>query len=117
MEVMRRANRPLALALLFVAVLCSPAGVCVVEAVAVSADAGAPVHAHACCKQGDGTTIAASNGSCCAEGQNGFINAFRFALQKSITAPSPAVATNWTPRPFVIDVSGFGRAAPLVLRI
>lgn len=114
---MRRANRPLALALLFVAVLCSPAGVCVVDAVAASAEASAPTHAHACCKRADGTTIAASNGSCCAEGQNGFINVFRFALQKSDTPPSLAVATGWTPRAFVVDVSGFGRAAPLVLRI
>lgn len=112
---MRR--RPVALALLFLAVVCSPAGVCVVEGMAATVQAAEPPRAHACRKQAEATLIGASKGYCCTEGRKGFVNVSRFPLQEQAAPSSLAVATRWTPRAFVMDISGFGRAAPLVLRI
>jgi len=115
---MRRANRPLAVALLFMAVLCSPAGVCVVDGMAATVQTAELAHGHACGKSVDGGTfLTASDGTCCDEPRNGFVNVFRFTLQKQVAQPSLIVATDWTSRTLVTDVSGFGRAAPLVLRI
>ena len=115
--VMRRANRPIALVLLLMAVLCSPAGVCAIDGIAATVQAATPAHAHACCKSGDGTFLAASDGSCCSEPRTGFVNVVRFALQKQVVHPSLIVAVDWSPRTFVTDADGFGRSAPLVLRI
>lgn len=114
---MRPANRTLAVALLFMAVLCSPAGVCVVDGVVASVQAATPEHVHACCKKVERTVLTASDSSCCTEPRNGFVNVFRFTLQKQVAHPSLIVAKDWTARTIVIDVSGFGRAASPVLRI
>jgi hypothetical protein len=114
---MRSANRPTAVFLLLMAVLCSPAGVCVIDGFAAGVQASAPAHVHACCAQADGTFIGAHDASCCAEGRKGFVNVYRFLMQEQAAPSSFPVATSWTPPTFVVDVTGVGRAAPLVLRI
>lgn len=114
---MRRANRPVALALLLMAVLCSPAGVCAIDAMAATGQAAASTHAHACCKSGDGTFLAASDDPCCAESRSGFVHVFRFTLQKHVaTLPlefdlRPAAPTR------LLAFCAVERRAPLVLRI
>ena len=114
---MVRANRSLAVALLFMAVLCSPAGVCVIDGMAATVQADQPAHAHACCKEADGTFLTASDGTCCSEPRTGFLNVLRFALEKQ--APPPAVVTSagWTRKVPAPVLLAFGRRAPLVLRI
>jgi len=114
---MRRANRPIAVVLLVMAVLCSPAGVCAIDGMAASVQAGAPAHAHACCKSGDGTFLAASDGSCCSEPRTGFVNVFRFTLHKQALPSLLDIAEGWVPKSFVTDRVAFDRRAPLVLRI
>lgn len=76
-----------------------------------------PAHPHAGCEQADGTLIGANDASCCAEGRKGFVSVYRFLLQEQTAPSSLPVATSWTPPALVVDVTGFGRAAPLILRI
>jgi hypothetical protein len=116
-DLMRRANRPVALALLLMAVLCSPAGVCAIDAMAATGPVAAPTHAHTCCKSGDGTFLAAGDGACCAESRSGFVHVFRFTLHKQAVAPILDVAVGWMPKTFVTDRVALDRRAPLVLRI
>lgn len=111
---MSRPHRPLALVLLFMAVLCSPAGVCVADAVVATAQAAEP--AHACGKQADGTSIA-SGAACCAEPRNGFVNVLRFTLPKQGGQPSLMAVAEWTTRTLVTHHPALVRLAPLVLRI
>lgn len=114
---MGRANRPIAIALLLMAVLCSPAGVCAIDGMAATAQAAAQEHAHACCRSVDGTFLSASDGSCCSEPRTGFVTVVRFTLQKHAAAPAlefdlrPAAPTRFVP---FRDVE---RRTPLVLRI
>src|SRR5688500_7869150 len=103
---MRRANRPLALALLLMAMVCSPAGVCVIDGVAATVQADQPAHAHACCTKAEGTILTASDGTCCSEAGNGFVNVVRFALHRHVVQPSLIETTDWTARTFVTDVAG-----------
>lgn len=115
---MRRTSKPIALFLLAMAVLCSPAGVCVIDGVAATAvQAAAPAHAHACDKSGDGAFLVASDGSCCSESRAGFLNVFRFTLHKQAPPAILTVAAGWMPKPAVTDRIVFDRRAPLVLRI
>ena len=114
---MGRANRPLALVLLLMAVLCSPAGVCVIEGVVGTVQAAAPAHAHSCCKNVEGTLLTASDGSCCTEPRTGFVNVFRFMLQKQAPSLALDIAHGCVPRALVTDRMAFDRRAPLVLRI
>jgi hypothetical protein len=113
-----RANRPIALVLLFMAVLCSPAGVCVIDGLATTAQASAPAHAHACCDPGEGTFLAAGDGPCCSDPRSGFVNVFRFTLHKEALTSTLDAAGGWVPKTFVTDRLAFDRRrAPLVLRI
>ena len=114
---MRRVNRPIAVALLLMAVLCSPAGMCVIDGMAAPVQAAAPTHAHACCRSTDGTFLAASDGSCCSEPRTGFVNVFRFTLHRQALPSLPDIAEGWMPKTFVADRIAFDRRAPLVLRI
>jgi hypothetical protein len=114
---MRRASRPIALLLLFMAVLCSPAGVCVIDGVAASVQATAPAHAHACCKSVDGPFLSARDSSCCSEPRTGFVNVFRFTLHRHALPAVLSVAEGWTPKTFVVDRVAVDRRAPLVLRV
>jgi hypothetical protein len=114
---MRRARRSIALLLLATAVLCSPAGVCVIDGVAATVQAKAPAHAHACCKTADGPFLAASDVSCCSEPRTGFVHVFRFTLEKH--AAVLALEFDLTPAAPARFVSfpDVERRAPLVLRI
>ena len=115
---MRRVNRPIALVLLLMAVLCSPAGVCAIDATAATVQDATPAHAHACCKSVNGTFLAARDGSCCSEPRTGFLNVFRFTLQKQALPSILDLADGWLPKMLVTDRVGFDRrGAPLVLRI
>lgn len=115
---MRRASRPISVALLLMAVLCSPAGVCLIDGMAATVQSAAPAHAHACgSKSGDGTFLAASEDSCCTEPQTGFVNVFRFTLQKQALPPILDFARGWVPTPYVMDPVAWDRRVPLVLRI
>ena len=112
---MRRANRPIAIVLLLTAVLCSPAGVCAIEAMAPTVPT--PAHAHACCKSVDRTFLAASDGSCCREPRSGFVHVFRFTLQKHAVV----LALEFDLRPAgparLASFRPVERRAPRVLRI
>ena len=99
------------------AVLCSPAGICVADAAVAAAQAARPVHAHACCEEAAGPSIASSDGACCAEPQNGFVNVLRYTLQKQEAGPSLVTGAEWTSRILVTNHSALVRLAPLVLRI
>jgi hypothetical protein len=114
---MRRVNRPIALVLLLMAVLCSPVGACVVEGVAATIQDATPAHPHACCKPAGRTYLTASNGSCCAEPRTGFVHVFRFTLQKQALPASLDLAATWMPRTVLAEWVPFDRRAPLVLRI
>ena len=115
---MRRAHRPIALVLLLMAVLCSPAGGCVIDATAATVKNATPAHAHACCKSVRGTLLAAGDGSCCSKRRTGFLNVFRFTLQKPALPSILDIAEGWMPTTLVTDRVGFDRGwAPLVLRI
>jgi len=123
-DLMQRANRPTALVLLLMAVLCSPAGVCVIDGMAATVQAAAPAHAaaptahaHACCKSGNGTFLAANDGPCCSERRTGFVNVFRFTLHKQALPAILDLAQGWLPKTFVTDRVAFARRAPVVLRI
>ena len=71
-------RRALALVLLVVAVVCSPAGVCLIDGMAAAPPAAAP--GHACCSPARGTMLVASNDACCSMPRDGFVNVLRFAL-------------------------------------
>ena len=114
--VMRSVHRPIALVLLFMAVLCSPAGVCVIDGVAAT-DKASPAHAHACCKPGDGPFLAARDGSCCSEPGTGFVHVFRFTLEKQVEAPALAFDLAPAPPARLLSFPEVERRAPLVLRI
>ena len=114
---MRRANRPIVLVLLLMAVLCSPAGVCMIDGVAATVQDAAPAHVHACGKSTDGTFLAASDGSCCSEPRTGFVNVFRFTLHKQALPSLLDIAEGWMPKAFFAVRVAFDRRAPLVLRI
>ena len=115
---MRRAHRPIALVLLLMAVLCSPAGVCAIDATAATLQHAAPAHAHACCKSVNGTLLAAHARSCCSKPRAGFLSVFRFTLQKQALPSILDIAEGWMPKTLVTDGAGFDRRwAPLVLRI
>jgi hypothetical protein len=80
---MRRTSKPIALFLLSMAVLCTPAGVCVIDGVAATTvQAAAPAHAHACCKNVEGTVLTANDDSCCSESRGAFVAVLRFMLEK-----------------------------------
>ena len=113
---MRRAHRPIALLLLLMAVLCSPAGVCLIEGMA-AAEAATPAHGHACCKSVDGTFLAAGDDSCCSEQPTGFVHVFRFTLHRQAPSPMLDLVESWMPKTFVTERVAFDRRAPLVLRI
>ena len=119
--VMRPANRFVALALLVIAVLWSPAGVCLLESVVATAHAAAPshatAHAHSCCKAAKGTVLVAGDAPCCSMPRTGFVNVLRFTLQPQ--APLLAVALGLAPPP-PLRVAAFHAVTirpPLVLRI
>jgi len=114
---MRRANRPLALALLLIAVVCSPAGVCLIDGVAAAGPASPASHAHACCASARRTVIVASETSCCSMPRAGFVNVARF----TVAHDAPTVSLG-----FALAASIPSRSAafpavtirpPLVLRI
>ena len=114
---MRRANRPIALVLLTMAVLCSPAGVCVIDGMAGAVQAAPPTPGHACGKSVEGTFLAASEDSCCSEQPTGFVTVIRFTLEKHAAAPAlefdvaPAASTR------LVSFRAVERRTPLVLRI
>jgi hypothetical protein len=114
---MGRANRPIALVLLVTGVVCSPAGVCVIDGMAATVQTAAPAHVPACCKSAEGTFLAASDSSCCSEPRTGFVNVFRFTLHKQALPSLLDIAEGWVPKSFVTDRVAFDRRAPLVLRI
>jgi hypothetical protein len=98
------------------AVLCSPAGVCVIDGVAATVQTTAPAHAHACCKSADGTFLSARDGSCCSEPRIGFVHVFRFTLEKQTAVV--ALECGLTPAAPARFVSfPDERRAPIVLRI
>jgi hypothetical protein len=113
--VMRRVGRPVALLLLVAAVLCSPAGVCALDAVA--APAPEDHRAHACCDPADGTFLTAHEGSCCSGPGTGFLNIARFMLQKDVLPPVAMTAEAWAGKAVASAPLTFDRRAPLILRI
>lgn len=108
-------RRPIALALLVVAVVCSPAGVCLIDGMAAAPPASAP--GHACCSQAKGTMLVASNDACCSMPRDGFVNVLRFALQEE----APALAVDFRlAAPTPLRLAAFPAVTirpPLVLRI
>ena len=115
--VMRRASRLIAVALLFLAVLCSPAGVCALDGMAAAAQAAAPAHAHTCCKSGKGPFLAASDGRCCSLPRTGFVTVLRFTLQKQATALAPGFALGPPAPARLVSFRAVAKRTPLVLRI
>ena len=118
---MRRVNRPVALALLLMAVLCSPAGVCMVNGLAATVQAQVPApahgHAHACCKSGPRTVVVASEGACCSETRTGFVGVFRFTLQKHVAALAPQNDLRPAAPVRLLAFHPVEKRTPLVLRI
>ena len=114
---MRGSRQIVAVALLVMAVVCSPAGVCLVEGVVGTIQAHQATDAHAGCANARGLTVAASDTPCCDEPSGGFINGFRFALEKQTVQTPAFVSTAWPAPSLVANENGFSRAAPLVLRI
>jgi hypothetical protein len=114
---MPRTSKPIAVFLLAMAVLCSPAGVCVIDGMAATVQTAAPAHAHACCKSGDGAFLVASDGTCCSESRAGFLNVFRFSLERQTTllALEPGLVSAAPARS--VKLPDVERRAPLVLRI
>jgi hypothetical protein len=114
---MHHASRPVALVLLVMAVLCGPAGVCVIDGIARTVEAAPTAPAHACGKSMGGTFFAASEEACCSEQPTGFVTLFRFTLQKQ--AAAPALEFDLAPAVPVRPVSfrAGARRTPLVLRI
>jgi hypothetical protein len=116
---MRRAHRLIAVALLFVAVLCSPAGVCMVNGLTATVQAPAPAqaHAHACCQSGPGTFLAASDSACCSETRSGFVGVFRFTLHKHVAAVTPRYDLRPAVLARLLSFHPVEKRTPLVLRI
>jgi len=109
------ARQPVAILLLATAVLCSPAGVCALDAAV--APAPADHRAHACCNPGDGAFLTAHDGSCCSEPRTGFLNIARFTLHRQALPAILDVADPWTQKVFVTGHVALDRRVPLVLRI